>query len=123
MDTDKYTCPICGKPSPCFVWTIYHGVGQCNTCGSPTRLTHYEDDKLVEKPPELTIEPEYIPIIQAYWNETHRKIPSGFEGFGELSGSVTTMEERNEFHAWMNANAERMLADAQSPDKRLFVQT
>lgn len=100
-------CTICGIPHR-WAWTDTHGVAQCRGCGTPYTIYHYdEQNKRLDKPPEINVKPEYIPVLRAYWNETQRRIPSGcsFPGGQELA----TPEDSANFSAWMDANADKHL--------------
>lgn len=96
-------CEICQTENPNWSWTDTHGVAQCFTCGTPYQVYHYEGDKRVDKPPELCVLPEYIPVLQAYWLENKRRIPGGhsFPGGQELA----SQDDRTAFSLWMKLNA------------------
>ncbi len=96
-------CIICDQ-IPVWSWTDMHGVAQCGTCGTPYTLYHYDDqNRRLDKPPEVTIKPEYIPALRAYWNESHRRIPSGYSIPG--GQELATNEDARLFHEWMRVNA------------------
>lgn len=100
-------CEICKTENPSWSWTDTHGVAQCCKCGTPYQLYHYEEEggakRRVEKPPELLVATEYVPVLQAYWQENGRIIPSGFSfpGGQELASD----HDHETFSAWMKDNA------------------
>jgi hypothetical protein len=102
-------CEICKTENPSWAWTDTHGVAQCWKCGTPYRLYHYEGEgeatKRVEKPPELCVKAEYVPVLQAYWNENQRIIPSGFSFPG--GQELASRSDSEAFSAWMKENAEK----------------
>jgi len=116
-------CEVCGNPFS-FSWTDTHGIGQCSSCGVPYKIYHYEGEEgkkhRVEKPPELVVKPEYIPVLRAYWNEMKRHIPGGhsFPGGYELA----TPEDHKIFSEWMRQNAEKHLAHNSVLDRVLYFQ-
>ena len=67
----EFVCLICQIPNPSFSWTDYFGEAYCETCGTPYQLKGgklHEDETY----PRINIKKESIPILQQYWNETHR---------------------------------------------------
>lgn len=102
-------CQICEVDSS-FYWTDTHGVGQCSTCGTPQVIYHYEDGKRVNKPPELAVNDEAIPLLKQYWKETHRTIPGGhsFPGGYEMASN----EEQRLFAEWWDKHAPKETAAA-----------
>ena len=105
-------CEICKSENPGWAWTDTHGVAQCWECGTPYRILHYEGEgeatKRVEKPPELCVKPEYVPVLQAYWNEKHSTIPSGYSFPG--GQEMASRSQAEAFNEWMRENAERLLS-------------
>lgn len=97
-------CEICGNHAV-WSWTDYHGVAQCYQCGSPYRIFHYEGEgeahRRVDKPPQLLVKPDYVPLAKDYWNQFHRRIPSGhsFPGGQELA----TAEDARAFDKWLDS--------------------
>ena len=102
---EKFKCSICdGVPS--FRWTDTHGVAQHDPCGTPYRLYHYSDDnKRVEKGPELLVLPDYVNSLKRYWEEIKRPIPGG-HSFQDASGGyeMATKEDGEKFTQWMKLN-------------------
>jgi len=104
-------CAICDK-GLVFSWTDTHGVGQCSNCGTPYAIYHYENEKRVDKPVELCVNAEYVPVLRAYWAEAQRPIPSGYS-MGSSYGTNyerATVADANAFNEWMKANADKHLA-------------
>lgn len=99
----EMNCEICETENPHWAWTDTHGVAQCCACGAPYKILHYEGEgesrKRVEKPPELCVKPEYVPILQAYRAEIGRMIPSGFSFPG--GQELATPDDISAFNAWM----------------------
>ncbi len=91
-------------------WTDTHGVTACCHCGAPYRTIHYdENNKTIEKPAELCIKAEYIPVLRRYVSETKRQFPSGYN----LPGSnyeFCSSEDAEFFSAWMEEHADAMLS-------------
>lgn len=112
-------CETCDTERPMWAWTDTHGIAQCMRCGTPYRLYHYEgeegNERRVEKPPELCVKLEYIPVLREYWNQTHRIIPSGFSfpGGQELASN----KDHEDFSEWMKQNAEKYLSPTPSSRK------
>lgn len=79
-------CLICDQEQV-FSWTDTHGVAQCR-CGTPYRIYHYdENDKRIDKGPEIAVTDEAVPVLRAYWSAFKRTIPGGhsFPGGYELA--------------------------------------
>ena len=117
MSEERKKCEICGNELS-FSWTDTHGVGQCTTCGSPYRMYHYDEDKkLIEKPPELQVKKEWIPVFRKYWNEFKRVMPSGFS-FPQSYGTryeLATHDDEEVFFRWLEKqNPERLASDGAS---------
>jgi hypothetical protein len=109
-------CIICDASPLSFRWTDAHGVGQCLKCGAPYRLYHFdENEKRIEKPAEIVVKPEYVPVLQAYWNQFHRVMPSGhsFDGSYYQGYELASPDDSEQFHTWMNEHADKMLATLQ----------
>ena len=102
-------CEICKTENPSWAWTDTHGVAQCWKCGTPYRILHYDGEgdatKRVEKPPELCVKAEYVPVLQAYWSDRGRIIPSGFSFPG--GQELASRNDSEAFGAWMKENAEK----------------
>lgn len=99
-------CAICDRELY-FRWSDTHGVGVCSNCGLPYRLYHYdENDKRIEKGPEIAIKPEWVAIGKRYWDEKKRRVfpgtyDMGFLGHRSHTYSGATEEEMYEFDEWM----------------------
>ena len=63
MNGDK--CGVC-KAHLVFRWTDLHGVGECSNCGATYQIYHYENDRPVDRPPELLLKDEYVPLLREY---------------------------------------------------------
>ena len=98
-------CLICENPL-CFRWTDTHGVGACVRCGAPYTIYHYDNDKKrVEKPPEITIKDEWLPLIKKYWEENKRNCsPGSHNSPRSRYEEVATKEDFEVFHNWMDAH-------------------
>lgn len=96
-------CRIC-EESFSFRWTDTHGIGACSRCGAPYRIYHYEDDKRVEKPPELSFKAKWIPLIKRYWEENHRNCDPGAYNFPGSSYEVASKEDFEVYRDWMDAH-------------------
>lgn len=96
-------CEICASDLV-FSWTDTHGVGQCTTCGAPYRILHYGDDnKRLEKAPEIQVKEEWRPVFARYWKEFNRVMPSGFS-FPMSYGTryeLATKEDEQVFFDWI----------------------
>jgi hypothetical protein len=74
---ESFKCLVCGKELACR-WTDYHGEGVCLTCGTPYQLIHYdENNKRIERSPQINIKKEYIAKLQQYWEETKKTMSLG----------------------------------------------
>lgn len=102
-------CQICGS-EPAWSWTDTHGVAQCFTCGTPHQIYHYENNRRVDKAPEIAVRDECVTFIQQYWDETKSRIPGGhsFPGGQELA----TRDECWRFGEWWKLNATPALASS-----------
>lgn len=87
-----------------FQWSDTHGVGVCTTCGLPYTLFHYEDNKRVEKAPEMSLTAEGLAIAKRYWSEEKRRVfPAYFDmGIGRngVSYSGATQSDCRAFNDW-----------------------
>lgn len=104
-------CEICDKENPSFSWTDTHGIAQCWGCGTPYRLYHYEgegdESKRVDKPPELCVKLEYVPVLRAYHQQTKGIIPSGYSFHG--GQEMASVSDHEQFSAWMKDNAQAII--------------
>lgn len=101
-------CKICDTESG-FCWTDTHGVGSCSRCGAPYQILHYDESSIrIEKPVELCIGEQWIPIILRYWNETKTPIPSGYSMLGSHAQGyeVASPEQTQQFHEWIDRQAD-----------------
>ena len=106
--TDKdMKCDCCTEPIA-FRWTDTHGVAVCTNCGLPYRIYHYEDDKRVEKPPEITLTPEAFELAKEYWEERHDRVfPAVHSFFSPSSGYSycgATPAQQTRFYDWIDDN-------------------
>jgi len=87
------TCIVCGANPVRYQWSDYSGEGMCTQCGTPYQLKWGSDEqKEGNAYPYLDIKEEWVPIIQAYWNETKK-----WTYFGtSMSGNPGL----DEFHEW-----------------------
>ena len=65
-------------------------------------IFHYEDDKRVEKPPELLVKPGYVQLLREYHEKTGRMIPSG-HNFPGSRQELATADDYRAFNKWMKA--------------------
>lgn len=113
---DCMKCELCNEDFT-FQWSDTHGVGVCVTCGLPYRIYHYEgdgsDSKRVDKPPEVAIRDEAMPLARAYWAEKRRRVfpacydmlgPSPRSGGRTYSGA--TADDVREFDGFVEAHPE-----------------
>jgi hypothetical protein len=110
-------CEICNSELA-VRWSDTHGVGACITCGLPYTVLHYQDDKPIDKAPEIAIKPEWIPIGKRYWEETKRRVFPGAYDMGILGGrestySGATREDMQNWEEWLEAHE----ADLPKPEK------
>lgn len=98
-------CQICNQPFS-FCWTDAHGVAQCRSCGVPYRIYHYEDNKRVEKPPKICVVDAWLPVVQAYWNEKKRILPSGCS-FPGSDQELATQDDMKAWDKWCDANKDK----------------
>ena len=96
-------CEICNGPLRCR-WTDTHGIGACFHCGAPYRIYHYEDNRRVEKPPELLLKQEWVELTRRYWQEVGRNVSPGFGNFPGSSYEVVTREDADSVNAWFDAH-------------------
>ncbi len=107
-------CLICDKENPLWSWTDTHGVAQCMNCGTPYRLLHYEGEgdnrKVINKPPECIVLPEYIGLLKEYHQTFKTNIPGGCSmGYAETTQELATKKEAKHFYAWFNQKTERKI--------------
>ncbi len=94
-------CNICDS-EVCLSWTDTHGLAQCVKCGVPYVIYHYEGGVRVDKPRQIAINDDYIPIIRRYWQENNRPIPSGFSFAG--GQEIASRDDAKCFNEWMKLN-------------------
>lgn len=94
-------CEIC-ENEVSYRWTDSHGIAACIYCGAPYKLYHYENDKRIEKPPELLLL-DPAPHRQ-YWNEQRRNVAPGAFNFPGSSYEVADREDFEIFNDWWEAN-------------------
>lgn len=96
-------CDCCGDALR-LQWTDTHGVAVCIACGLPYRVYHYENDKRIDKAPEMCLTPEGLGIARRYWAERNRRVyPACFDmGIlrGRASYSGATRDDCEEFNSW-----------------------
>ena len=100
------TCVVCDEPL-LYRWTDTHGIGACCRCGAPYRLYHYEDNRRVEKPPELLLKQAWVPLTRCYWQEAQRNVSPGFGNFPGSSYEVATRADVDSVNAWLEAHKEQ----------------
>lgn len=102
-------CELCEKDFS-FRWTDSHGVGVCTSCGTPYTIYHYEDDKRVEKPPEIALKPSGVELAKRYWLEHKRRVfPGAFDmgilrSRGDRTYSGATDDDMRAWDDWYAAN-------------------
>lgn len=97
-------CEICENRLS-FRWTDSHGIGACTTCGAPYTIYHYDDSGSREdKPPELLVRKEWVPLTKRYWQETNKNCAPGCFNFPGSSYEVATASDFDSFHNWMDAH-------------------
>ena len=114
--SEQTTCQICNSPLS-IQWSDTHGVGACVTCGLPYRVIHYEDrdgkNVRVDKPPEVAVREDWLPLAVEYWNETHRRVfPASFDiGMGSRhdgrSYSGASKDDVGTWVAWLEARKDQ----------------
>lgn len=84
-------------------WTDTHGVASCSRYGVPYQVYHYEDNKRVEKPIELCVREEWVPLLRRYWSETQSPIPSGYSmpGSHAQGYEVASPSQAQRFADWV----------------------
>jgi hypothetical protein len=96
-----FQCAVCDA-GPRWRWTDTHGVAQCASCGTPYRIYHYDGDKRVDRPPEIRLKPEFVPMCREYWTSNKRVMPGGHSmGFGH-GYEMATIEDAEAFSAWID---------------------
>ena len=103
-------CVVCAKKYN-VTWTDTHGVAQCIYCGAPYRVFHYENDKRIEKAPEMLLSAKWADIIRRCNVETGARMSAvgmglSFPGGYDIASSV----DKEHYHNWCEAN--RPLIDA-----------
>jgi predicted nucleic acid-binding Zn-ribbon protein len=96
-------CAICGE-EPRFRWTDYHGIAACKRCGATYLLYHYENDKRVDREPELTIDEAWVPLFKRYWEENQRNCNPGAFNMPGSSYEVASREDFEVHRAWFEAH-------------------
>lgn len=111
---EQTNCIICGARLFCR-WTDTHGVGACTNCGVPYRLYHYEgpdgNKQRVDKPPECTMNPPWLPLHQRYWQATGRNVCPGAYNFPGSTYEVATQEDMDNKNDWMKAHEDEWPAN------------
>lgn len=105
-----YQCPVCDKVNPAFQWTDTHGIAQCYTCGTPTRIYHYEDDNRVEKPPVAVVRDEWIPLLRRYREDTGCIIPGGHSFTDNPQYERARSSDVRAFNQWCKAHKHELPA-------------
>ena len=110
-------CIVCDDPCPRYSWTDLNGEGYCSQCGTPYQLMN---GKLAEGEsyPRCNIRHEWVPVLQAFWKETHQPNGQGtFMSGREYQDQVTGREL---FESWVSVHKDlipKENADAgQHPD-------
>lgn len=100
-------CQICDWVYS-FRWTDTHGIGACTTCGAPYKIYHYEGDgegkKRVNKPPQLLILDQYIPLTKKYWDESKKNVAPGAFNMPGSFYEVATRDDAESLRAFERAN-------------------
>lgn len=113
--SDRQKCDCCESVLS-FQWSDTHGVGVCITCGLPYTVLHYEDNKRVEKPPEMSLTSEGLQIAKRYWGEKQRRVfPAYFDmGIGRNGRSYSGASESDcrAFSDWYQEHYPREEAQA-----------
>lgn len=107
--SERRPCAVCEQELSCR-WTDTHGIAVCITCGAPYRLYHYENDKRVQKAPELTLNESGLRIAREYWQETRRMVfPASYDmgiARGGRTYSGASREDCEAFNEWMDRHPE-----------------
>lgn len=107
------TCAVCENRLG-VQWTDTHGYAACITCGLPYQIFFYDEDKKrVEKPMEIAIRPEWLPIGKRYWQETRHRVFPGCYDVGMSGGrsySGATREDVMRWNDWMGAHKDELPA-------------
>ena len=91
------TCAVCGASPMAFQWSDYSGEAMCMKCGCPYQLKWGSDKQKEENNyPYLSLNEEYLPVAQEYWNEKHK-----FVCYGTMIGSQPGM---GELVSWLRDN-------------------
>ena len=98
-------CGICDR-DVLPVWTDTHGIAQCQACGAPYQIYHYEEingrDTRIDKPWKLMLLPEYVQPARDYWQLNKRRMPSGCSmGYSGDPGRPQELATREDGEAWL----------------------
>lgn len=95
-----FKCIICGTQPTKFTWTDFYGEAICLTCGCPYQLLPPAGAEKKEYP-SCNLDPEFIPWLKRYWEETHR-----FANLGIYLRplSAKDKEDMDALAAWLTAN-------------------
>jgi hypothetical protein len=107
----EFCCEVCGVSPVTWTWGDLHGEAMCVRCGTPYQLLQYEkgeDGKEhgVDRLPKLNIKPEWVPVLQQYWQETQQ-----FTGFATIiipRDYPECVEGKRKFDAWLEEHPEVM---------------
>lgn len=106
-----YTCLICGDDPVQWTWGDAHGEAMCVKCGTPYQLLQYDEDRqrIAGVSPKPNIEESWIPILKAYWEETHNFI--GLATIMMWRDYPECEEGQRKFYAWLDEHPELMPED------------
>ncbi len=86
-------------------WTDYHGELECNICGTPYQVIHYDSDrKRIDKPPTCILQSDLIKICQEYFNETGHHM-----ALGTYLGRHPRQKDNTTFYKWLAIRYPEML--------------
>ena len=92
-----FICIICGASPPTYQWSDYSGEAMCIKCGCPYQLKWgSEAQKEEDNYPYLNLNPDLVPIVRAYWEETKQWTCFGTMLDGQPGAA--------EFNAWYKKN-------------------
>lgn len=86
-----FACQVCNE-SAGFNWSDLHGEGMCNRCGTPYNIK--------EKPHQINIREEWIPVFKTYWEETRE-----YMGMGQIvvwRDYPECERGRRKFYEWLD---------------------